>query len=228
MTASARPRSRTGEAGFSLVETVVALGVFSLVLSFLYASVWSGQRQLARVQHSGEGAIDLLAARRVIEQLIESATVTRPLRENAVPIFVGSGQALRFDALLDSGVSPPGLYRISLSVTPPAASDPRYGLVLRRAPLGADAQDEAQARQAVLLTSADKPAFVYRTAVREGRRVVHIWADDWADQTRLPPAVGLRIGQELVLIASPRLDLDPRCVVLAGDPGLLSADCMLR
>ena len=228
MSAPPRPRQAAGEAGFSLVETVVALGVFSLVLSFLYASVWSGQRQLARVQQSGEGAVDLLGARRVIEQLVESATPTRPTRELAAPIFVGSAEAMRFDALLDTGTSPPGLYRVSLGVKRRAAPEQGYDLTLSRAPLGTDAESEAQARQAVLLTSADKPAFVYRVYAREGRRVVPVWVDDWTDQTRFPPAVGLKLGQDIVLIASPRLDLDPRCVAREGDAGLMASDCVLR
>ncbi len=183
---SAPPRrARSTEAGFTLIEVLVATLLMTVILMALatVTSQWlpNWNRGMARVQRAERLSMGL---DRIVADL--SAAEMLPINADAkVPLFEGSELAVTF---VRSAVGPntrPGLEIIRLVEK---ADDQGLAMVRERAPfvpMPADAQIRF-ADQVVLIRSPFRVAFSYAGPDQ-------VWQPNWRGQAQLPDMVRMTV-----------------------------------
>lgn len=215
---------RRREAGFSLIELMIAVAIFALLTALLYAALWSGSRQLARLQEARDGSGDLMIARRAFRSVIETMAVmpASDVESDAGTLFVGDPLAMNFVASIDDR-GHPELYRIALAI------DQQEGpgqtvlsrLVLSRQRFGSDG---APIETADVLTLPGRLSFSYMMIeTGEGR-----WQPAWAAANLIPGRIALIEGNQPLILASPKASQDPRCIQRRGDQALATDECRVR
>ena len=111
------PSSYNNEAGFTLIEVLAALAVFSLIAATLFASLqFAGRAWRTIVVHDND-AEDIATAQRIIRQCFEQVRLDTSVSHNAVSSlkmeFSTAAPLVKADG--------PVRYRLSLSDKPPAA-----------------------------------------------------------------------------------------------------------
>jgi prepilin-type N-terminal cleavage/methylation domain-containing protein len=189
-----RPRS---DAGFSLLELVVGLGVLALLLALLPGSLRLGQRTFERTA--------MIEARE--GHLATRAFLGASLAE-AMPLYVsprtgGTGLAFRGTALTLEFIAPSaagptggGLYRYRLSVQPiPGRRE--AGLTLTMAPFrpGGEAERAGEAR--VLAEGPDGAVgFRYFGRIERRGEAPPQWTPEWPRSDALPDLVEVSFGPD--------------------------------
>ena len=176
---------RTHEAGFTLIETLVAVALMGLIMSALatITAQWlpNWNRGIDRVQRSEQVAI---AMERIAADLSAVAFVP-PNRDQKKPLFDGSSLAITF---VRSALGPnagPGLDVVRIGES---TDQGRLVTVRSRAPFGPLPQGVTVSEQVhvrdpvVLLRSPYRVSFSYAGKDR-------VWKDTWHDAEKLPVAV---------------------------------------
>jgi general secretion pathway protein J len=188
MSASLATR-RTGEAGFTLIETLVALALTGLVLSALanITSQWlpNWSRGMDRIQRSE--AIGLALQR--IGADLAAAEYVSANREQQKPLFDGSELSVMFVRTALGPNVRPGLDVVRIG----EATDQReFATVRSRAPFAplpqaASLSEQIQFGDPVLLFRAPfRLSFSYAGRDR-------VWKSSWHDADRLPDAIMLTV-----------------------------------
>jgi general secretion pathway protein J len=178
-------RGRAGEAGFTLIEVLIATLLMTMILGALatVTSQWlpNWNRGMARVQRAERLAMGL---DRIVADL--SVAEMLPINGDAkTPLFEGSELAVTF---LRTAVGPnarPGLEIIRLVEK---ADSQGLAMVRERAPF-APMPSDAQIRfadQVVLIRSPLRVTFSYAGPG-------HVWQPDWRGQTDLPDMVRVTV-----------------------------------
>ena len=193
--------SRAREGGFTLIETIVALALMSLVLSALVsvAAQWlpNWNRGLGRIQR--DEAIGT-ALQRIAADLAAAEYVPAN-RETRRPLFVGSELSVTF---VRTAIGPnigPGLDVVRLGET-----TDRLGFVTVRSrarfaplPLGSTLSEQLHFRDPVVLLRAPfRLSFAYAGPDRD-------WKSAWSDAGRLPAMIKVTVrdaGSQRVLQVS--------------------------
>jgi general secretion pathway protein J len=213
-----RPRVRwCSNAGFTLLEFLIALLLFSLLSVALFGSirtctaVWSRASSHADASDHGLHAQDLL----------------RYLIENAYPLYLfdnansghvdfsGSESSLSFLSVAPMALGNGGRSRIKLAIE-------RHGdsvdLLLESKPELAIVSNEAEKARKPLLTGASAVAFSYFGKTPADRSAA--WHDDWANRVELPRLIRIEAHFQANderdwpdLIVTPRIVADVRCVL---------------
>lgn len=220
-----RRRHRRQAAGFSLIEVLVALGIFSLVGGLLAGALWSGQSQVARLERGRQAAEDHLVLRRVVGSWLQSATLPAWGGEDTTPSsalgFVGDERRMAFVTTLGGG-----LHRSTLVVEDVA----RGGTLLRAGRQRLDLSAAADAELPVMavadvLASPQVLSFAYGVTSSEAGLV---WKAAWGDVRRLPVYVQIRADGVPLLTVSIASSVAGACLQLRGLDGLHSGECSLR
>jgi general secretion pathway protein J len=178
-------RGRAGEAGFTLIEVLMATLLMTVILAALatVTSQWlpNWNRGMARVQSSERLAMGL---DRIVADL--SVAKMMPINGDAkAPLFEGTELAVTF---LRTAVGPnarPGLEFIRLVEKADAQG---LAMVRERAPF-TPRRSDAQIRftdQVVLIRSPLRVTFSYAGPD-------HVWQPDWRGQTELPDMVRVTV-----------------------------------
>lgn len=169
-------RRRKAEAGFTLIETLVALALTALAALILAAAIRSHGDSLARVERHQERAEAFREAGHFLRRALGDVSALGLIRRGRLELFfVGEEQRLTLPLETERGVSiatldlADGRLRIS-ALPPPFQGAPR-----------ADA-----AEQAVLLEGVRE----WRLAYHDGSR----WLRAWDSRERLPRAVRIEIA----------------------------------
>jgi general secretion pathway protein J len=180
---------RTGEAGFTLIETLVALALTGLVLSALanITSQWlpNWSRGMDRIQRSE--AIGLALQR--IGADLAAAEYVSANREQQKPLFDGSELSVTFVRTALGPNARPGLDVVQIGET---ADQREFATVRSRAPFGplpqaASLSEQIQFGDPVLLFRAPfRLSFSYAGRDR-------VWKSSWHDADRLPDAIMLTV-----------------------------------
>jgi general secretion pathway protein J len=184
---SSAPRIRSGTAGFTLIEALVATALMGVILAGLatITAQWlpNWNRGFVRVQRSELVGI---ALERIIADLAASEFIA-PNRESKRPLFDGTELAVTF---IRSAIGPntrPGLEIVRI-----AESADRQGPVMVRARAPFAPLDETATGQlnltdpVVLLRAPYRLSFSY--AGRDGA-----WKNTWQNADRLPTTIRLTV-----------------------------------
>lgn len=129
-------RASDGQAGFTLLELLVAATLTAMILAMATGGLRFGARAWDRVAAQSEAALEGRALRVFLRALIEDADPIR-LREGAREpraLFVGAPDAMVFAAALPGALAPPGPHLVRLAFEPDG--DGAANLTLRWKPLG--------------------------------------------------------------------------------------------
>ncbi len=214
-------RADAGEAGFTLVELLVGLALFSLLATLLFDNVRFGLQawQLGSA-HAEQFEHDLTAQ-----------DLLRRLIGNVYPMFVldGGSQQLDFeggkDAVSFLGNAPVvasggGRFRYKIFVE---RQQDRKDLIMNAAPELASNQGTAMTRRTVLLSDIDRVEFSYFGEGTAERGLQ--WQDGWIQRIDMPRLVRIRVAFHSAdarawpeLLIAPRITADVSCVY---DPGTM-------
>jgi general secretion pathway protein J len=181
--------------GFTLVEVLVAMTLFSLILTGLFGSLYASGRSW----ESAESRMVLNDQRRLVttfvRQRIEQAVPLRIAgREEPRMLFRGGADELDFVAPLPAHSGGAGLHQLKLRVR--TVVEGRRALILDYVPVaGTDAQqrlDDQNAKSVEVATELQSVEFAYH-----GSREPDVpprWHDTWQDADVLPEFVRLRFN----------------------------------
>lgn len=204
-----------GEAGFTLVELLVGLALFSLLATLLFDNVRFGIKawQLGSA-HAEQFEHDLIAQ-----------DLLRRLIGNVYPMMVrdGATQQLDFeggkDAVSFLGNAPVvagagGRFRYKVLVE---RRQDRTDLVMSAAPELASPEGQAMARRTVLLADIDRAEFSYFGDGETGQTLQ--WQDSWRQRVNMPRLMRIRVAFRSAdarpwpdLLIAPRITADVGCV----------------
>jgi Prokaryotic N-terminal methylation motif len=219
-------RRRGRQRGTSLIEVVVAMGVFALIASVLSGALWAGRGQLARFESPGEDRGQLLAVRRVLTGLIESATVAGSGPEPGATVFAGTGDRALFNATSSDRGQTGALYQIELAIEHDTSDgDLTSRLVLKRKAMRGDGEGE-------ISEVIRRPGhLVFRYTANPGpysSKATPDWTETWPDPDRLPARIQLADPDGPILTIAVRQSKDPRCILRRGVQMLTGGQCLVR
>jgi general secretion pathway protein J len=192
MSALGPPTTNRGEAGFSLIEMLVAITILALVLAMLPGTfslahrTWDATAVLDQRARQ-DGGRSFLQAR-----LAEAMPVFEPVGAGAVQlVFTGSAETLSFVAPSANGPQGAGLYRFTLETKPQASAN---ALIVTVAPFvvrrGRD--DAPPSEQHVLYDGLTSASFRYYGR-KDLRTPTPSWQTAWPRRDALPDAVELTV-----------------------------------
>ena len=200
-------------AGFTLVELLVALLLFSLLSLGLFASVRGGTALWTRVSSHADANDSSIHAHSLLRHLIEDAY---PLFLSQDPTkrhvdFDGTKQSLTFLTSAPKALNSGGRSRVTLSVE---QDQGHVALMLHADPeLGI----ENDTTRKPLLTGASAVEFSYFGKARPTEPIA--WHDDWTGESELPRLIRIRVqfpekdGRDWPdLMVAPRIMVDVGCV----------------
>jgi general secretion pathway protein J len=207
---------RNGEAGFTLVELLVALALFGLLSLALFGSVRVGMAAWTR----GTARVDQ------VDQSLHVQSLLRRLIEESYPLFLpdestggrldfaGTSRSLNLLAPTPIALGSGGRSRLNLAVERRAGS---VDLLLTSALELAWPERGPQPIATVLLAGADDVEFAYFGMQRSNRAAA--WHNSWSGQSALPALVRIRVrfaaGDSRIwpeLLIAPRIAADVGCL----------------
>ena len=188
------PTSNRGEAGFSLIEMLVAITILALVLAMLPGTfslahrTWDATAVLDQRARQ-DGGRSFLQAR-----LAEAMPVFEPVGAGAVQlVFTGSAETLTFVAPSANGPQGAGLYRFTLETKPQGRGN---ALVVTVAPFvlkRARDSDPIPTEEHVLYDGLTSASFRYYGR-KDLRTPTSSWQTAWSRRDALPDAVELTVA----------------------------------
>ena len=208
-------RDDAGEAGFTLVELLVGLALFSLLATLLFVNVRFGIKAWQLGSARAEQFEHDLIAQDLLRRLIG----------NAYPMLVldGATQRLDFEGdkeavtfLGDAPVVTNGGGRFRYKVLVERRQD-RADLVMSAAPELPNPQGAGLARRTVLLSDIDRAEFSY-FGDGEAEQALQ-WQDSWRQRVNMPRLMRIRVAFRSAdartwpdLLIAPRISADVGCV----------------
>lgn len=186
-----RARVSHADAGFSLLEIVIALALLSLILATLPSLV-----QMSRKASVSAAAVEQVATETVVESfIVERISAALPLRQKLEDgelriAFQGTPQAIRFVAPVADGPMGTGLFELELSASEAAPGG--TGLFLRWQPFTPQRRTEASSER-VLLPDLDTFSLRYfGLLAATGQRE---WSPTWSERQELPEMVEVSLAR---------------------------------
>jgi general secretion pathway protein J len=203
------------EAGFTLVEVLVALALFSLLATLLFNNIRFG----LKAWQIGSSQSELLARSTAAQDAL------RRLIGNAYPMSMASGgndPSIDFEGthetmtfLEDAPVVTGGAGRFRFRLFPERKQD-QTDLVISSTPELANPQEASMTTSSVLVSNIDQVDFSYS---RGGASSQTKWSNSWSKQGGLPMLVRVRVafrsGDTRLwpdLLIAPRIAADVSCV----------------
>lgn len=216
----AKPDS-DGEAGFTLVELLVGLALFSLLATLLFNNMGFGLRAWQRgAGHAAQ-----------FERTLVAQDLLRRLIGNLYPMLVTEGGTQRLDFeggpqavsfLSNAPVVAGGGGRFRYRIFVERQQD-GTDLIMSATPELAKPNDSTLTRRTVLLPGIEKVTFAYFG--EDGSNRLLQWQDSWMQRVDLPSLMRIRIAFRAAdaqpwpdLVIAPRITADVSCVY---DPGTM-------
>jgi len=205
-------RKAADEAGFTLVELLVALALFSLIMMLLFDNVRFGVQAWhhgsAHAEHVQQDLVAQDLLRRMIGNLYPMLVSDSGMEPRLD--FEGSKEAIRFLADAPLVANGGGRFRFKIFVE---RQQDRADLVMNATPELANAEDSAMTRRTVLLPDIDSTAFSYLDGAAGAP-----WQDDWTQRGELPRLIRIRVAfragegrQWPELLIAPHIAADVSC-----------------
>lgn len=187
--------TRRGTAGFTLLETVVALTLLAVMLAMLFAGLRAGVRAWDAGSGRGDRADQALLAYAFIRKEITAAFPWRFKDPLAVRIaFKGERERLRFVSMRPADIGGGGLAFVSFELEPPRGGDKVGRLTMRRTLAASEHRDFGPVEEAekfTLLDGVSQARFEYFGS--ENDTALPAWSDRWDSPQRLPSHVRLEL-----------------------------------
>lgn len=188
-------RNATRQAGFTLIEMVVAMTILGTMLMLLYSGLSFALRSWDASDVNGRLTMD----RRIGENFLRREVAELfPMRwKDPVTLkiaFEGDAKHMRFVSARPAGIGSGGLALVSLDVVEDARDRREHHLVMRRAMPDDEQKDFGpleKAEAAILIGNVDTVAFSYFGA--ENDFAEPRWVDEWRFTSRVPQMVRLRV-----------------------------------
>jgi general secretion pathway protein J len=204
------------EAGFTLVELLVALALFSLLVTLLFDNVRFGLRawqngsvNAERFEHSMISQ-DLL--RRMIGNLYPMVVADGAMQPQID--LDGTRETINFLGNAPAVASGGGRFRFKVFVE---QRQDRADLVMTSKPELADPNDTSMTAKTLLLPGIDRAEFSYFGEAASGRSLQ--WNDGWSKRSDIPRLVRVRVafrsGDTRIwpeLLIAPRVAADVGCI----------------
>jgi len=216
------------QAGFTLLETVVAMTLLAVMLAILFGGLRTGARAWQAGSDRGDRADQVLLTASFLRKEL---TATFPWRfrdpQEVKLAFLGAPEGVRFVSMRPADLGGGGLAFVSLAFEP---GRPGEGgrLVMRRVPAAFDAVDFSavdSAKGFALLDGVIEARFQYFGA--ENDLAVPAWRDKWEFTKRIPTHVRIEIA--LAQVRLPDVVVALRLGEEAGCPEIaMQRNCMPR
>jgi general secretion pathway protein J len=188
MVATAQYRLNRRQAGFTLLELMVAITLMGLVLVVLY----SGLRLGLNSWEGGEQRAEATNRLRLVEeflrrQLAQSVTVYRTdHKQGKVVVFTGQSNRIEFVAPMLAHVGQSGLYRVRIE-----AANNRLHLYFR--PYLSKDTNADEERDTMLIEGVSALEWAYFGPERDDDAEPPRWRSDWSSSERRPLLVRLNL-----------------------------------
>lgn len=182
------------DAGFTLVELLVAITLFALMTTVLVGGFRFGARVWESSDAGAGSVLDNNSAYTFTRRMLASALPlidSEPIAEEAYVAFAGSPTTVSFVAPAPAQAFPGGLYQISLSLVP---AERGVSLVMQVRPFQprlASAATLQSERSVVLVQGAGAGEFRYFGADAANPR--RSWQSDWQQRNVLPALIAVRM-----------------------------------
>jgi general secretion pathway protein J len=205
-----------GQSGFTLVELLVALALFSLLVTVLFNNVHFGLQAWKQGGARAEDVQHMMASQELLRRMIGDIYPMYIIDAAAGPRidFEGTKDALSFLASAPTSANTGGRYRFKLSVERRSGED---DLILSAMPELAFSQNSAMGTRTLLLRDVDHAEFSY-FGTPAGERNPQ-WTDVWSKRSEMPVLVRVRVAFRSGdmrswpdLVATPRVTADVSCV----------------
>jgi general secretion pathway protein J len=177
--------------GFTLLEVLIALALFSLMLSLVFATLQMASRTWETAEVRAEKVGGRMVLERFLRHVLGQARVWRGAAQAEPFGLVGSASELSFEAFLLYTAGAPGLQRFTLYLAPKRPRGQDLRVRVARAD-GTIPEGEEEARDQVLLEDVVAVKFAYW---QEGNNGQGEWVDRW-DGTVLPKAVWIEVERQ--------------------------------
>lgn len=188
MVATTKFRWSQRQAGFTLLELVVAITLMGLVLVVLYSGLrlglnsWDGGERRAEVTNQQRLVQEFLR-----RQLAQSMTVYRTGdRQEKTVVFAGRANDIEFVAPMPAQLGPGGLYRLRIAVA-------NGQLRIHFRPYLPNSPNAGEERESVLLEQVSAMEWAYFGLERDNDTDSPRWRSDWSSIERRPALVRLNL-----------------------------------
>ncbi len=189
--------SETGEAGFTLVEMVVALALLALIMALLAGSINIARRVLATIE-TNNAANSVVAAQNYLRATFAQAFPLAPedTAEGRVPSFAGGPANVRFATTHVPRGQVEGVYRVEIGLEPSTVRNRAFDLVvtqtmIRNAPSDGESSP-VLSRRSTLVPNIQRVSFSYYGVVGDAEDQFQ-WQTFWSKPDRLPRLVRIDV-----------------------------------
>ena len=187
--------TRRAQAGFTLIEMVVAMTILVTMIALLYSGLTFALRSWDASELNGRLTMDRRIGENFLQREIGELFPMRWKNPTVVRFaFEGDSKHMRFVSARPAGIALGGLSLVSLDVEADP-KDPRVRhLVMRRAMPDEEAKDFGpleKAEPSILIANVDEVSYAYFGA--ENDFAEPKWYDDWKFLGRVPQMVRVRV-----------------------------------
>ena len=185
-------RAAAADAGFTLVELLVAITLLALITTVLFGGLRFGTRAAAAVAVRVDRSSEIAGAYDFMQGELADARLLPPSIDPSQPAmsFDGQPDAVSFVAIPPAYLALGGYHRLHV-MTEGSGPNRRMIVEWQQIPRGAWPADAATLQPSVLLDKVGSVAFGY-FGVAEANHPPE-WQDHWTDRTDLPQMIRLRV-----------------------------------
>lgn len=218
----------SSQSGFSLIEVVISLSIFSLVIGLLYSGFWTSTRLLTRDDSEIKKLEKRLLVQRLIPKWFENSIVTTEGNRSKHLFFSGTQKSVTFFSMQKHYTDTPVLYKIKLTIENNNTTDTeksQLNIVQRiEKPFFASNRFQANVQKSTVEFSSEITGFSYLES-SSGVNDESAWSNTWEQEQLLPFAVRLDTKDGDQITALPRNRLDAECLSRRGIEGLAGRFC---
>jgi len=216
MTGNTTTVEKAREGGFTLVEVLVALALFSLLVTVLLNGVRFGLKAWTKASTDIEQLDQSLVVQDVLRRIVGNLYPMTVADNGGPPLvdFDGGRDSIGFLSNAPLVAAGAGRFRYSIFVE---RRNEQSDLVLAATPELARAEDRSMTARTILLAGINSAEFSYLEETRAGQDPK--WTDGWSKRSNIPRLIRLRLTLRANdthawpdLLIAPRILADVGCV----------------